>query len=475
MAASPWGALWRDGRAAYSLLLILSVGIHAIDIFIITTVLPSVVADIGGAAFYTCSALLYVVASILGTACGSLIRARYDLRRAYTLGTLVFLLGTLGCALAPRMVWLLLARTVQGCGGGMLLALSYAMVSALYTEPLRPHMFSLISGMWGIAALLGPSIGGLFATLGWWRGAFWGTIPVISGLLVLAWSTLPTTLTPRPEMRFPWLRLLCLGTGVLGIAGSGQVSLLWQRLGLIAVGCILMGLTFWSDGRARTHMFPSRPLSLSHLVGTAYWMLFLLDLTSSQVTVFMPLVVQVLHGVSPMGAGYFAALRSLAWTAAALASAGLQGRWVGRMLVLGPLMITCGIIGQAVVVVDGSLWWLGVFLVVHGAGIGLCFAHLSSWTIAAARAGEAPVTSSAIATMRALGQAFGAATAGVVANLAGLAEGVSLATVAPAATWVYGLGTIVPVLLIVLAWRLLWLHRQAHPSSTPVLTNPTTR
>jgi MFS family permease len=110
MPSSSWAALFRSGRAAHTLILTLGVGVHAIDVFIIATVLPSVVADIGGAAFYTWSTMLYVVASILGTACGGLMRARHDLRGSYTAGALVFLAGSLGCAVAPSMAWLLLAR-----------------------------------------------------------------------------------------------------------------------------------------------------------------------------------------------------------------------------------------------------------------------------------------------------------------------------------------------------------------------------
>src|SRR2546425_8965992 len=84
MSSPSWGALLRHGRAADILLLTLGVGVHAIDVFILATILPSVVTDIGGAAFYTWSTMLYVVASILGTAGGGFIRARYDLRHSYT-------------------------------------------------------------------------------------------------------------------------------------------------------------------------------------------------------------------------------------------------------------------------------------------------------------------------------------------------------------------------------------------------------
>jgi hypothetical protein len=347
MSTPSWGALFRHGRMAHTLLLTLGVGVHAIDVFIIASVLPSVVADIGGAAFYTWSTMLYVVASILGTACSGFIRARCDLQRAYIAGALVFLTGSAGCAVAPSMAWLLLARVAQGLGGGMLIALSYGMVGELYPAALRSRAFSLISGMWGTAALLGPTVGGVFAAIGWWRGAFWVATPVIVGLMGLAWCTLPATAGQSATARLPWERLLLLGLGVLCVACSAQVVGLWPRLALIAAGGIMLGLTFRVDAQALARLFPSQPLSLHHPVGTAYWIFFLLDVTSSQVSVFIPLVVQVLHGVSPLGAGYVAALRSLAWTLAALGSAGLGDRWVRLVMWVGPLFITCSIAGQA--------------------------------------------------------------------------------------------------------------------------------
>jgi hypothetical protein len=314
---------------------------------------------------------------------------------------------------------------------------------------------------------LGPTVGGVFAAIGWWRGAFWVAIPVIFGLMSLAWCTLPSAVGQGAMARFPGHRLLLLGVGMLCVAWSGQVTWLWLRLTLIAGGGVLMGLTFRFDARAMTRLFPSQPFSLHQPVGTAYWMFFLLDVISSQVTVFMPLVVQVLHDVSPLGAGYFAGLRSLAWTLAALCSAGLQGRWVSLVIFLGPVLIMWSIAGQAAVVVNGSLTWLAVFMALHGVGIGICFAHLSSWTISVARGGEENLTASSIATVRSLGQAFGAATAGLIANAAGLVQGVSVITVASAATWVYGLCTLLPVVLVVLALRLLWLYRQTSIASGP--------
>jgi hypothetical protein len=259
---------------------------------------------------------------------------------------------------------------------------------------------------------------------------------------------------------FPLLRLALLGTGVLSVAVSGQVTSWMLRLVLIGSAAVLVGWAFCLDTRAANRLFPSQPLSLKTSVGTASWLFLLFGMTSSQGTVFMPLIVHVLYGVSLLKAGYLTALLSISWTIMALYSASLLGRRVRLVIVLGPLLILCGVVGLAVYVTQGPLLLLGVCVSLIGAGIGVCFAHISSWSIAAARPGESILTASTIPTVQSLGIAFGAAVAGLVANTAGLATDISPATVAAAATWVYRLSIIAPAALTVLAWRLVWLHRQ---------------
>jgi hypothetical protein len=119
-----------------------------------------------------------------------------------------------------------------------------------------------------------------------------------------------------------------------------------------------------------------------------------------------------------------------------------------------------GGVGLAASIAHGPLPLLGLYVSLIGAGIGLCFAHISSWRIAAARSGESILTASSIPTIQSLGIAFGAAIAGLVANTAGLATDLSLATVTAAAAWVYQLGIIAPAVLALLAWRLIWLHQR---------------
>lgn len=246
---------------------------------------------------------------------------------------------------------------------------------------------------------------------------------------------------------------------MLSVASSGQVVALGMRLMLVGGACVLVGLTFHLDTRSTNRLFPAHPLSLTTRAGTAAWMIVLFGMTAIQVTVFMPLTVQTLYGVSPLEAGYFTSVFSLSWTTMALCSAGLRDRRAYVALLLGPLAVLCGVWGLGVSVGGDDVLRLGIFLALTGAGIGACFAHLGSWTIAAARPGEGALTAAALPTLQSLGFAFGAAIAGLVANTTGLASGVSRARVALAATWLYGLSIVGPVLILILMLRFLWLHR----------------
>lgn len=198
LSSASWSALFHGRHLVYTLLVTLSVGMHAIGIHMLATVLPSIVADLGGAAFYAWATLLYTIASIIGTVCGGLVTARLDLRRAYLVGALVLLGGAVGCATAPHIAVLLLARTLQGLGSGLLVAIAYSMVSELYADALRARVLSAISGIWGVAALLGPMLGGMFAASG---GIAFGA--ALAGLVANTAGLAQTSHPPRSPPRRP--------------------------------------------------------------------------------------------------------------------------------------------------------------------------------------------------------------------------------------------------------------------------------
>ena len=185
---SNWKALFKGGNGIKATALALGVMLHATNIYLATTVMPSIIQDIGGLAYYAWNTTLFVVASIIGSVVSANRLAVLGPRRAYQFAIILFFLGSLICTRASSMYILLVGRFIQGLGGGLLFALSYAMVRIVFDKILWSRAMALISGMWGIAAFSGPFIGGLFAENNQWRWAF-GTLLLIC-IVIFTISTL---------------------------------------------------------------------------------------------------------------------------------------------------------------------------------------------------------------------------------------------------------------------------------------------
>ena len=458
-----WGDLFRDGRAVYTIPLALGIALHSMDVFVVATVMPSVVADIGGAAFYAWVVMLYMVASIVGAASGGPIKLMFGSRRGYVAAGLVFLAGTLLAGSAVSMPMLLAGRLIQGFGAGMIVAQNVALISELFPGPLRTRMIAITSGVWAAAALIGPMIGGVFAQLGIWRGAFWFAVPIILTFTVMAWRSLPDKQDGAETdlARFPIWRVGLLGVGVLIIGTTGNIEVLPIRLGALALGLVLVWLTIRLDGGAENRVFPTKPFSLSRPVGTAYWVFLLIAMAPLAVGIYLPLAYQTIHGLQPLAAGYLAALLALAWSGAAVFTAGLRGRGERLAITVGPALAAAGLIGIAVSINGTVIAVIAGFTLLTGLGVGLCMSHLMNWTMTLAAKGEESITASSIHTVRSLGIAVGAAGAGVIANAAGLGGGVTLESVRSAVTWVNGIAALAPLTAALLA-ILLIAHRNRY-------------
>src|SRR5262245_4656231 len=148
------------------------VGLHATNIFLTTSLLPTAIGDIGGERLYAWSTTIFMIASVISSMVVSRLLAARGPVEAYLVGLVPFVVGTVGCAVSPTMAVMLAGRAVQGAGGGILAGLGYAVVQSALPEHLWAKATALISAMWGIGTLAGPAIGGLLAQLGAWRLAF---------------------------------------------------------------------------------------------------------------------------------------------------------------------------------------------------------------------------------------------------------------------------------------------------------------
>ena len=428
------------------------IGLHALDVFIIATVMPAVVRELGGAEYYTWATMLYMVASIIGTAAGNPVRQMLGSRTGYAVAALVFAAGSAACALAPTMMLLLVARVVQGLGGGVVLALSMSLISELFPPHLRKRVLALVSAVWGVASLLGPGIGGMFASAGWWRGAFWINVPIVL-LFVLACARLPGKKPGTATIRFPYLQLALLTAGVAAVAMASQVVHLWAQLGLLAAAAIAVALTIRLDQHTENRMFPSHPLSLARPIGTANWVMALSSVTHTVIGAYLPLSMQILHGVSDEAAGYAVTGLAFSWTVASMVTSHIHGQAAMRSIVIGQGLCLIGLGGMALAITDLPFAVIVMLNIVVGFGLGSSNLHLVEASMRHAPPGEQTTTAGAIPTIRSLGIAFGSAGAGVIANKAGLTDALAYEDVARATQWVLSIGALAPLFAMLCAMR----------------------
>ena len=194
-----------------------------------------------------------------------------------------------------------------------------------------------------VAALIGPAVGGTFAQIDFWRGAFWINAPIIVGFMLAAWFRLPERRSPPPLSMFPWRRMALLSLGVLcvGVASNWQ-SLIVQGA-LIAASVLLVWQTLRLDAAGPSKLFPSHPFSPKTTTGSASWVFFLSSMTHTVIGVFLPLALQVLHGVDPLVAGYMTASLAVCWTFASMATAHLHGRAASAAIIVGQVMCCVGL------------------------------------------------------------------------------------------------------------------------------------
>lgn len=456
-----WRDLFSSGLGLYVVMLNLGIGLHALDVFVVSTIMPDVVRDLGRAHFYAWSTMLYMVASILGAAATAPLRRARGGRQAYCAGAILFLIGSAACALAPDMALFILARAIQGFGGGIVLARSMAMVGELFPENMKKPVLALVSSTWGVAALIGPALGGTFAEFGFWRGAFWFNLPFILLFLAAALRRLPADKPEQPAaFGFPYRRMALLTAGVLCVGIASEAGTIWGRAGLIVFAILLVYGTFQLDRTGGNRLFPSRPLSLLTTTGTAYWAMFLASVTHTVIGVFLPLALQVLKGQTPIVAGYMMAVLAIGWTVASLVTARWQGRAMYAAMIGGLLLCVAGLVALAIGVASQPAWLLTVFNAVVGLGLGASNLHIVAAAMRHAARGEESITASSIPTIRSLGIAFGAAAAGAIANGAGLTDDLLAKDVAHAIGWVLGLGAIAPFCGLLFVLRFVALLRR---------------
>lgn len=437
-----------------TLMLAGGVTLYAVESYITATIAPSIVRDIGGLALFAWLTSLYVATAVLGSIFVAMRPEGVGLRAVYVVAALIFGAGSLICAAAPSMPVVLVGRAVQGFGTGALAALGYAFIRFVYPEPLWPKASTLYAAIWGVATVIGPTLGGFFSDGGTWRYAFIVLVPLGVVMAALAPRLLPQAKDDRDQTKTPVVQIGLLLGAVLMVSAAGTIEAPTAKTVLIAVSVMAIAAMLFIERHSDNRLLPAGAVTLARPISRVY--LTMLAITVVLVSdIFIPYFLQALHGVTPLISGYLVALVALGWTAAAFISGSFTGRRATTAIVVGCLTEALATASLAVLLArenpQAHVFILGpaaVGMFMMGFGVGLGWAHLVAMVLRLVADSEQDKASSAIPTMSSLGSAFGAAFAGVIANGAGLVEPGGTAGALSAAHWLYLLMALPGVLAV---------------------------
>lgn len=343
----------------------------AIDTTILSTAMPRVIAELGGAELYHWVFAAFMVASTVATPFYGKFADLLGIRRCMLVAVVLFLLGSAFCGASRSMPQLIAARALQGVGASGLIGLTMIAFGVLFPPHERGARQSLVSLVWGFSSLVGPLLGGLLVTLLNWPWIFWLNLPL--GLLTtfIFFVSFPHHAPHHTSTSFDWLGSLLL---LLGLS-LGMFTLAAGQLKLWPLGCgalLLLGIF-----AVRQYQVPD-PLIAPHffnipVIQTALTLAFLTNIAMFTALTYVPLFIQEVIQRSPTEAGMVLTPMMLAWPLAS-AGAGLRVNQLGfrRLVLVGAGLLLIGLSGWAWLDMrQQPLLLIGFYSALLGCGMGM--------------------------------------------------------------------------------------------------------
>ena len=414
-----WRELFAWQYLSKLLVLCLAVWLHAANSMLTATLMPVVVEDIGGLELISWAFALYLMGSIVAASCISVFVASHPFRRVLMIATVIYGLGCLICGFAPHMAILLIGRTIQGLGGGALIALVFVSQDRFFPNRFVPRVVAFVSVFWTLSAFFGPVVGGVFANYGIWRYAFW----LFTGLACLLLLVIPRLLadeqgeTGSKGASIPMVRLSLVAASILLFSAAGIQDHLFLSLLLLLSGTVLLVLFVFRDTAvADGRLLPRHAFSLSHPVGLGILMTFVFCLSIMTFLVYGPVLLIKLYGLTPLQAGFVVLLESVGWGLGAVLLSGLPRHLEPLLIRLGGFFLVAGIVGQAWFLPAGPLLAVIITALFSNFGFGMMWGYIIKHVVGYAEQEDKDRASGILPSTQQTGFALGAALTGVIAN-----------------------------------------------------------
>ena len=388
---------------------------------VVGTAMPTVIASLGGIEIYSWVFAAYILASTVMTPIWGKMADLVGRRPAMFGGLALFMVGSVLSGAAQSMPQLIAFRIIQGLGAAALFPIGMTIVSDLLTMEQRMKMIPLFSSMWGIASLIGPTIGGYLTefTRWSWRSCFYVVIPF--GLLSLGMIRWAYTekYDRRPNISFDYAGTATLSvalTLLLVIVERGAEFSWMETAGL---GFIVALSTFAFIRIEQKHKEPLLPLDLFAkrfvLITILHGVFVMMALIGTMS--FLPLFVQAVIGTNAAEAGKILTPFILPWVVTAAVGGRLVLRFGYRLPVMtGMLILLVGSALLANVSVETTRSGLSLAVILMGMGGGLTVSTLMIGAQHSVARTQIGVTTAAVQFARNIGAAFGAGIMGALMN-----------------------------------------------------------
>jgi EmrB/QacA subfamily drug resistance transporter len=409
----------------------------ALDATIVGTVLPQVATELGGMALYAWVGTGYLLSSVVMIPIFGRLGDLYGRKTFILVSIGIVALGSILCGISQTMPQLIAARSLQGVGGGMMIATAFAAPADLFPDALRRVKWqALISTAFAVASGVGPLIGGAVTEAINWRAAFFVTPLMAIVAFALLWVYFPR-LTPvhtsRP--RIDWLggALLAVAVGAPMAAlelGFGEVSRPLLAGALALVGAVAIAVLIPYEARVTSPMLPlqvlkTRESRLLNLVG------LMMGAVMFTLMYYGPLLLQVEVGMTPSQAGGILAPLVACIPIGSVINGRLFPRQSQpqRLMMLGAIVLAVGCFGIMTLERGSATWFAVVAFSISGLGLGFIVPNLTLFMQMIADRRDVGVASALIQTTRTLGSAIGTAAVGIIIARTSVLTGVKIGMV----------------------------------------------